>query len=73
METCAGSPEGLLHVMGRWKGKMQEIYLQIKNHCIDLELNGLQKQGVNSKLSLENRHTEEFDVFTHSSVFVIVL
>lgn len=40
---CWAGPEGLLYVTGRWKGKMQETYLQIKNHCIDLEVDGLQK------------------------------
>lgn len=25
---------------------MQEMYLQMKNHCMDLEVNGLPKQGV---------------------------
>lgn len=52
---------------------MHEIYLQIKNHCIDLEVNGLQKQGVNSKFSLEDGHTEESEVFTHPLAFVTVL
>lgn len=40
---CWADPEGLLYVTGRWKGKMQETYLQIKNHCIDIEVDGLQK------------------------------
>lgn len=49
-----------LYVMGRWKGKMQRIYLQIKNCCRDLERNGFTEAGGWTANSLKNRHSGEF-------------
>lgn len=44
-------------MMGRRKGKIQKIYFQIKNRCIDLERNGFIEAGGLTANSLKNSHT----------------
>lgn len=62
-------------MMGRQKGKMQKIHFQIKNCCIDLDLegNGFTEAGDLTANSPKNRHTTgELGVlpasFPHSAV-----
>lgn len=84
VKTCWGQlalvirSRRMLHVMGRQKGKMQKIYFQIKNGCIDLGGNGFTKTGGLTANSLKNRHKRVFCLhspasFHHSAAMPLAL